>query len=146
MMQAPVGLCVVGSPVVFGSNGHMIIQCGPTVIAGLVVSLGSESLLCVAPASMYVIPGTVLVGLGLWALASANHCNEAASTHMAGSPITLEFPGIQVKPLLPSRRTTVLPSASVSIIRADLAMSSGPADIARAILPCEVSLVSVVEF
>ena len=42
--KAPVGLCVVGSPVVFGSNGHMIIQCGPTVIAGLVLSLGSESL------------------------------------------------------------------------------------------------------
>src|SRR6266403_3191887 len=65
MMYAPVGLCVVGSPVVFGSKGHLIIQCGPTVIAGLVVSLGSESFLCVAPASLYVIPGSRLVGLGL---------------------------------------------------------------------------------
>ena len=90
--------------------------------------------------------GTVLVGLGLWALASANHCNEAASTHMGGAPITLGFPGIQVKPLLPSRRTIVLPSASASVIQADLAMSSGPADIARAIFPCEVSLASGVEF
>ena len=65
---------------------------------------------------------------------------------MGGSAITLGFPGIQVKPLLPLRRTTVLPSALVSIIRADLAMSSGPADIARAILICVVSLASVVEF
>ncbi len=38
MMYAPVGLCVVGSPVVFGSNGHMIIQCGPIAMGGLVVS------------------------------------------------------------------------------------------------------------
>ena len=58
--------------------------------------------------------GTVLVGLGLWALASANHCNEAASTHMGGFPITLGFPGIQVKPLLPSHRTTVLPSVELA--------------------------------
>ena len=38
MMYAPVGLCVVGSPVVFGSNGHMIIQCGPISMGMLVVS------------------------------------------------------------------------------------------------------------
>src|SRR5215831_20065010 len=88
---------------------------------------------------MYVIPGTVFVGLGLCALASANHCNEAASTHMGGSPITSGLPGMQVKPLLPTRRTIVFPFASVSIILADRAMSSGPADIALAILACVAS-------
>jgi hypothetical protein len=41
MMYAPVGLCVVGSPVVFGSNGHMIIQWGPTSMGMLVVERGS---------------------------------------------------------------------------------------------------------
>jgi len=38
MMYAPVSLCTTGSPVVLGSKGHMIIQCGPTVIGGLVRS------------------------------------------------------------------------------------------------------------
>jgi len=35
-----------------GIQGHMIIQCGGTVIGGLVLSYGSESLRCVAPASI----------------------------------------------------------------------------------------------
>jgi hypothetical protein len=47
--------------------------------------------------------------------------------------------GMHVKPLLPSRRTTRLPCASVSMIRADSEMLSGPADIARAIFSCVVS-------
>jgi len=64
----------------------MIIQRGPTVIAGLVLSSGSESLLTVAPASIYVMPGTVVVDLGLRAFASANHCEDAASTHMRRLP------------------------------------------------------------
>src|SRR5580704_2123148 len=38
MMNAPVGLYAAGRPEVFGSNGHMIIQCGPMVIGGLVWS------------------------------------------------------------------------------------------------------------
>jgi hypothetical protein len=53
MMYAPVALCVVGNPVVFGSKGHRIIKCGPILMGGLVVSNGSESLRCVAPANMY---------------------------------------------------------------------------------------------
>jgi len=77
-----------------------IIQCGPTLIGGLVLSYGSESLRCVAPASMYMIPGTVLLGFGLCALKSAAHCMAAASAGMGGSPMTFRFPGIQVKPLL----------------------------------------------
>jgi len=32
-----VSLLVAGNPVVFGSNGHMIIQCGPIVMGGLVL-------------------------------------------------------------------------------------------------------------
>jgi hypothetical protein len=43
---------------------------------------------------------------------------------------------MQVNPLFPSRRTTILPCASVSTILAVLATSGGPADIARAILAC----------
>jgi hypothetical protein len=35
---------------------------------------------------MHVMPGTVVVGLGLRALASADHCDEAASTHMGRLP------------------------------------------------------------
>jgi hypothetical protein len=45
---------------------------------------------------------------------------------------------MHVKPLLPSRKITLLPRASVSTIRADSEMSSGPADIARAIFSCAV--------
>jgi hypothetical protein len=47
--------------------------------------------------------------------------------------------GMQAKPLLPSRRTILLPCASVSMIRANLETLSGPADIARAIFSCVVS-------
>jgi len=43
---------------------------------------------------------------------------------------------MHVKPLLPSRSTTMLPCASLSMIFADFAMSAGPADIARAIFVC----------
>src|SRR5215813_11633854 len=46
----------------------------------------------------------------------------------------LGFPGMHVKPLVPSRKMTTFPRASVSTMRADLAISDGPADIARAIL------------
>src|SRR5580700_4515116 len=85
------------------------------------------------------MPGTVLVGLGLRALKSAAHCIDAASAHMGGSATTFGLPGIQVKPLLPSRSTTILPRASVSTILAELAISVGPADMARAIFTCAVS-------
>jgi hypothetical protein len=44
------------------------------------------------------------------------------------------LPGMQVKPLFPSRRTTLSPSVSVLTILAALATLAGPADIARAIL------------
>src|ERR1700676_721646 len=64
---------------------------------------------------------------------------EAASTHMGGSPTTFGLPGMHVKPLLPSRRITLLPCAYVSMIRADSEMLSGPADVARAIFSCVVS-------
>jgi hypothetical protein len=40
--------------------------------------------------------------------------------------------GKQVKPLLPSRSTTMLPRAPVSTILADFATSVGPADARRA--------------
>src|ERR1700722_18032400 len=52
---------------------------------------------------------------------------------MGGSPITFGFPGMQVNPLSPSRRTVIFPSASMSATLADLAMVAGAADRARAI-------------
>src|SRR5580658_7031460 len=70
---------------------------------------------------------------------------DAASAHIAGSPMTFGLPGMHVKPLLPSRRTTVFPFESVSTILADFATSAGPADIARAILACVVSPATIVE-
>src|SRR5215475_2301657 len=82
------------------------------------------------------MPGTVFVGFGLRALKSAAHCIDGASAHIGGSPTTFGFPGMQVKPLVPSRTTTIFPCVSVSTIRADLAISGGPADIARAIFTC----------
>src|ERR1700678_3813386 len=105
MMYAPVGRCVVGKPEVCGSKGQRIIQCGPILIGGSVLSVGSESLRCVAPASMYSMPGTVLVGFGLCSMASRFHCIATASAHIAGSPTAVVLPGIQVQPLFPGRST-----------------------------------------
>jgi hypothetical protein len=48
-------------------------------MGGPVLSNGSESLRCVAPASIYSIPGTVAVGLGLCSLASLFHCIDRGS-------------------------------------------------------------------
>jgi hypothetical protein len=80
------------------------------------------------------MPGSVLVGFALCASKSTDHCIAAASAHIGGWPIALGFPAMQVKPLFPSRRTTLLPCVSVSTILAALATLAGPADIARAIL------------
>src|SRR5262249_48124089 len=109
MMYAPRSRCVTGSPVAFASKGHMIIQCGPMATGGLVWSNGSESLRWLAPASMYVIPGTVLVGLGFRAAKSAAHCMDGWSAHIGGSPTAFGLPGMQVNPFEPSRKTTVWP-------------------------------------
>src|SRR5712671_218669 len=133
MMYAPVSLLVTDSPVVFGSNGHRIIQCGPIVMGGLVSSDGSNTLRCVAPASMYMMPGSAFVGLALCAAISALHCRAASFEHDAGRPRTLGLPDWHVKPLLPSRRTTLLPCASAPTIRAESVTCRGPAAIARAI-------------
>jgi hypothetical protein len=91
-----------------------------------------------------MMPGSVSVGFGLCALKSADHCIAAASAHIGGSPTARGFPGIQVKPLFPSRNAT-MPRAFALIILADFAMSVGPADIARAIFACVVSPISAVE-
>lgn len=91
------------------------------------------------------MPGTVFVGFGFLALKSAAHCIDGPSAHMAGSPMTFGFPGMQVKSLVPSRRTMVLPCASVSMILADAATSAGPADMARAILASVVSAALIEE-
>lgn len=56
--------------------------------------------------------------------------------------MTFGLPGMQVKPLDPSRKTTVCPLASLSMIFADWAISAGPADMARSIFVSVVSLVS----
>src|SRR5215831_10245897 len=85
---------------------------------------------------MYVIPGTVLVGLGFRAAKSAAHCIDGPSAHIGGSPTAFGLPGIQVNPLEPSRKTTMRPCPSFSMIFADLAISGGPADIALSIFSC----------
>src|SRR5229473_5679162 len=101
MMYAPVGLCVVGNPLVFGSKGHRIIQCGPMGIGGLVLSNGSESLRCVAPANIYSMPGTVVLGLASWCSKSLFHCIATLSAHIAGVPTPVGSPGMQVKSFVP---------------------------------------------
>src|SRR5262249_35569975 len=67
---------------------------------------------------------------------------DAASAHIGGLPITFGFPGMQVKPFVPSRNTTIFPCESVSTMRADFAISGGPADMARSILACTDSVSS----
>jgi hypothetical protein len=85
----------------------------------------------------------VLVGFGLCAAKSANHCIDGPSAHIAGWPITVGFPGMQVKPLDPSRKTTVCPCASLATIFANRVISGGPAEMARAICASVVSPVSI---
>ena len=96
------------------SKGHRIIQCGPMGMAALVVSNGSVLLRCVAPQSMYAIPGTVLVGFGFPALTSANHCMATGSAHIGGSPIMFSLPGVQTHLFVPWRSTFLWPAKSVS--------------------------------
>src|SRR5215469_10462834 len=114
MIHVPVCLGVVGNPLTLGSNGHIIIQCGGSLIGVPLVAKGSVALQSVPPASMYITPGTVLVGFGLCAIKSPAHCIAAPSAHIATSPTTPGCPGAQVKPLLPSRRTVILPCSSKS--------------------------------
>src|SRR5271155_5172593 len=86
------------------------------------------------------MPGAVLVGLGLCSAKSMNHCMDASSAHMAGSPTPVGSPGMQVNPLVPARRIVILPCASISATVAALATSGGAAESARAILVCVDSL------
>jgi hypothetical protein len=55
------------------------------------------------------------------------------------------FPGIQVNPLVPARRTVIFPCGSISATVAALATSGGAADRARAILVREDSFGSVAD-
>src|SRR5258706_1592366 len=80
-----------------------------------------------------MMPGSAFVGLALSAAISALHCRAAPFEHDAGRPRTLGLPGWHVKPLLPSRRTVLLPCASTPTIRAELVTCRGPAAIAHAI-------------
>src|ERR1700693_905478 len=86
------------------------------------------------------MPGIVLVGLGLCSAKSRNHCIDASSAHMAGCPTPVGSPGMQVNPLVPARRTVILPWPSISATVAALATSGGAAESARAILVCADSL------
>src|ERR1700693_1635858 len=85
------------------------------------------------------MPGLVLVGLGLCSAKYLNHCIDDSSAHMAGCPTPVGSPGMQVNPLVPARRTVILPWPSVSTTVAALATSGGAAESARAILVCEDS-------
>src|ERR1700690_1355299 len=138
-MYAPVALWCVGRPDVLGPKGHRIIQCGQTVMGASVLSYGSESVRCVAPASMYSIPGTVVVGLGLCSAKSRFHCIATLSSHSAGFPGTFGFPGRHVKSFVPLRRSFILPCSSISATVASFVTLGGPAESARAILLAIVS-------
>src|ERR1700761_7374011 len=139
-MYAPVDLCTVGKPEVFGSKGHSIIQCGPILIGGSVLSNGSESLRWVAPASIYSIPGTFVVGRGLPSSRSRFHCTATLSSHIGGMPTPSGLPGTQVQSLVPLRSTVMAPCGPISATVASLVMLAGPADRARAILASTVSV------
>ena len=54
----PSGDALSANPRSVDQQGQRIIQCAPILIGGSVLSVGSESLRCVAPASMYSMPGT----------------------------------------------------------------------------------------
>ena len=65
------------------------------------LSNGSELLRCVAPASMYSTPGTLVVGFTLCSAKSRFHCIATLSSHIGGDPTPLGSPGRQVKSLVP---------------------------------------------
>ena len=56
---------------------------------------------CVAPANMYSMPGTVVLGLALWCAKSLFHCIATLSAHIAGIPVPVGSPGMQVKSFCP---------------------------------------------
>src|SRR6202161_1531925 len=105
-------------------------------MGGSVLSNGSESLRCVAPASMYSTPGTVAVGFALCSAKSRSHCIATLSSHIGGDPMPLGSPGRHVKSLVPGRRIFICPCASISATVAFFVTLGGPAERARAILLC----------
>src|SRR5580704_12056359 len=124
--QAPLLRTVVGRPFAAALNGHVIIQCGPIGIAGLVRSAGLVLLLCVAPHSMYIVPGAVLVGLGFLSIASIIHCMPIGFMHIGGAPILFSSPGTQTHSFEPFASTIMLPSAAMSATVASFVTTSGP--------------------
>src|ERR1700736_3281483 len=112
MIHVPVLRGVVGSPDDL-STGHRIIQWGGSLIGVPFVANGSLALQSEPPANMYMMPGFVLVGFGLWANQSSPHCIDAASAQNGSSPTTPTCPGTQVQPLLPLRSTVILPLSSM---------------------------------
>src|ERR1700678_1377841 len=103
-------------------------------MGGSVLSNGSESLRCVAPASMYSMPGTLIVGFSLCSAKSRFHCIATLSSHIGGDPTPLGSPGRQVKSLVPGRRIFICPWASISATVAFFVTLRGPAERARSIL------------
>jgi hypothetical protein len=124
--QAPLSRTVVGRPFAAALNGHVIIQWGPIGIAGLVRSAGFVLLLCVAPHSMYIIPGAIFVGLGFPCMASIIHCMPIGFMHIGGAPILFSSPGVQTHSFDPFASMIMLPSAAISATVASLVTTSGP--------------------
>jgi len=83
--------------------------------------------------------GTVLVGFGFLAFASANHCIAIGSAHMGGSPILFSFPGVHIHWLVPRRRIFISPCASIPATVASFVMTDGPAKRARLTLAVTAS-------
>src|SRR4029077_2392053 len=146
MIQAPVCLASVDSPVVLGSKGQRTIQCGGSLMGVPEVALGSLALQSVAPSSMYSMPGSVLVGLGFCDMKSLSQRSAAALAQKVASPTTPGCPGKQVNPFVPSCNTVSTPFSSRSTTLAPLAMSEGAAASARAIFAALVSAFGSADF
>jgi hypothetical protein len=80
-----------GRPFAAALKGHVIIQCDPMGIAGLVLSEGFVSLLCVAV--QHVNHSGHFVRR-LPCIASIIHRIPMGFMHIGGSPILFSFPGV----------------------------------------------------
>jgi len=83
----------------------------------------------VPPLSMYIMP-TAPAGGVLWPIQASAHFIALASMHIGSGPGVAGLSGMQVQPLLPSRKVVIAPSAPAWTIVAPLAIEAGAAAIA----------------
>src|SRR3990167_2075622 len=103
-------------------------------LSGLgLVAYGSVLLASVPPASMYMNPIFPASGF-LWPIQAPAHSSAVLSMHMGSGPGVAGLSGIQVKPLLPSRRVRIWPSASIATTLAAALTFGGAAFMALRII------------